>query len=77
MGLIEWLTGWEKLEWGDTKGKPIPKWVEKAYWKWNNKFRNRPYGKIKYFYGKTFIYKVKCVADVQGGSYYWYRKLRN
>lgn len=77
MGLFNLFgNGWETLAYGDTKGEPIPKWVEKAYWKWWNKLKTRPYGKVKYFHGKNFVYKIVCKSDVQGGSYYWYRKLK-
>lgn len=49
----------------------VPIWVVKAVEKKMEK--GWGYGTF-YFYGRTFIYKVEHKPDVQGGSWYWYRK---
>ena len=64
---------WERVE-------QIPIWVLKSFRKEFNKNyykgNKNPYDKSYYFNGKTFQYKVKVIGDIQGGSYYYYRRLR-
>lgn len=39
------------------KEKKPPKWVLDVYEKWYDSQGVRPYNKVKYFKGKTFLYK--------------------
>ncbi len=70
---------WEKIGMGSDKSK-LPKWVISVFHKQFNKNYYRgnknPYDKKYYFKGKTFEYKIVVLGNVQGGSYYYYRKLR-
>lgn len=52
-----------------------PRWVDKAFHKQFNSQEN-PYDKIYKFNGKNLRYKVEVVGDVQGGSYYFYNKMK-
>lgn len=73
MGLLDWLKGWRETE-------TVPNWVltnfhrqfKKNYYRGNKS----PYDKIYYFKGKTFEYKIVVLGNVQGGSYYYYKRLR-
>ncbi len=63
------LEGWERID------NP-PKWVWKAYNKWERKLSTHPYNMTKHFVGKTFIYRVRHGMGGQGESPIigWYRK---
>ena len=73
------IEGWEKIGIGADQSK-LPSWVVNAFHKQFNKnyyIGNRnPYDKSYLFKGKTFEYKIEVIGDVQGGSYYYYKRLR-
>lgn len=48
-GLKAISEGWEKID------NP-PKWVLKAYQKWERRLPTHPYNMTKHFVGKTFVY---------------------
>ena len=79
MGFLDWFKG-SKEDWKEIDRESLPRWVITAFHKqFNRNYRkgNRnPYDKTYYFKGKTFEYKIKVLGNVQGGSYYYYRKLR-
>lgn len=62
------LFGWEKIE------EP-PKWVLKAYDRWERRLPTHPYNMTKHFKGKTFVYRVKHGMGEQGSAPIigWYR----
>lgn len=66
-----WMEGWRLI-------RTIPRWVDKAYDRWNVKRGVRPYNKTKHFVGKTFIYRVRHGMGMQGEAPIigWYRKKR-
>jgi len=63
---------WERIRVGSDTSN-VPSWVLKAYYR--HRKHASPYGTF-YIKGKTFEYKVMNIPDVQGGSFYVYRKLR-
>ncbi len=66
------------LYWRKIKHKDIPRWVDRAYIKWEMRLSVRPYNVTKYFVGKNFIYKVKQGQGLQSEAPIigWYRKKR-
>lgn len=54
-----------------------PRWVRKAYDRWEEKLLTHAYGMVKHFVGKNYIYKVYCETVGQGQvELHWYRKKR-
>lgn len=55
-----------------------PRWVLRAYEKWNARLGTRPYNMTKHFVGKTFVYRVRHGQGMQGEAPIlgWYRILR-
>ena len=53
-----------------------PKWVKNASDRWYDKQKERPYDKVKYFYGKTYIYKVfyECKGQGQIKDHFYKRR---
>ena len=75
MSLLEsikaFFESWEKID-------SPPKWVLKAYSKWEGKLPTHPYNMTKHFVGKTFVYKVRHGMERQGEAPIigWYKKLK-
>lgn len=73
MGLLKGIKaiieGWRKI-------KNPPKWVWKAYGKWESKLPTHPYNMTKHFVGKNFVYRVRHGMGNQGEAPIigWYRK---
>jgi len=54
-----WFQGWRAI-------KNPPKWVWKAYWRWDKKLATHPYNMRKHFVGKVFVYRVQHGMGAQG-----------
>ena len=63
--------GWEKID-----EKDVPKWVGKAYFKWERRLPTHPYNMTKHFAGNTFVYRVRHGMGMQGEApiIAWYVK---
>lgn len=71
-------SGHRVREWSEIKEPP--KWVWKAYFRWERRLPTRPYNMTKHFVGKTFIYRVRHGMGPQGYAPVigWYKqKKRN
>ena len=78
MGLLKNFKKWKNFGWEEID--KLPSWVSKAFHKDFNKNyykgNGNPYGKSYTYNGDRFSYKIIVKDDVQGGSYYYYRKNR-
>tara|TARA_Y100000310_G_scaffold289466_1_gene315868 strand:- start:3224 stop:3451 length:228 start_codon:yes stop_codon:yes gene_type:complete len=63
------LEGWKEID------EP-PKWVLKAYYKWESRLGVHPYNLTKHFFGKNFVYRVRHGMGNQGEAPIigWYKK---
>lgn len=53
------LEGWREI-------KDPPKWVWKAYHRWERKLPTHPYNMTKHFVGKNYIFRIRHGIGMQG-----------
>jgi len=72
-GIKAILEGWRRID-----EKDLPKWIDKAYNKWEGRLPTHPYHMTKHFVGKTFVYRVRHGCGRQGEAPIigWYKKIR-
>jgi len=66
-----------KFMWIPLSENKTPKWVKNASFRYKDKCSVRPYDRMKYFKGKSFIYKVfyECVGQSRIKEHYYKKQI--